>query len=463
MSVLLQTSLGEVVVDLLTTEAPRTCINFLKLCKIKYYNNVLFFNVQENLLVQSGDPTGTGGGGDSIWHVLDPSAPRAFPDELAVKPSLKKGCLCMANTGPDTNTSQFFVTMRDDDLEHLLKHTVFGHVVEGIEILEKISELYADEKGRPYQDCRILHTFVLEDPFPDPKGLNEPPSSPVAERPSAEVAEIRLSVLDNLNDNDGKTEEELLAMQREREAKSRGVFLEVVGDIPDADVKPPEEVLFLCKLNPVTTAEDLELIFSRFGPCTAHIILDYKTGDSLCFGFVEFTDKEHCIEAFFKMNNVLIDDRRIKVNFSQSVSKLWNKFHRKDKRITANDGQETSEPRGGGGHRAPPSRHVSLKPQRPESSYKLVDEPDDAKPRRRSHRSRSRDDRHRRSNSRDRYDAEDRHHPSSRHANTKRSEEDRDSKRHKADDTSSRRHRPRSRERHVRARSRDKDSRSSRR
>ncbi|KAF0774434.1 hypothetical protein AaE_001866, partial [Aphanomyces astaci] len=108
--------------------------------------------------------------------------------------------------------------MRDDDLEHLVKHTVFGHVVEGLDILQKISELYADDKGRPYQDCRILHTFVLEDPFPDPKGLVEPPSSPVADRPASEVAEIRLSVLDNLDDNDGKTEEELLAMQREREA-----------------------------------------------------------------------------------------------------------------------------------------------------------------------------------------------------------------------------------------------------
>ncbi|OQR80942.1 peptidyl-prolyl cis-trans isomerase-like protein [Achlya hypogyna] len=332
MSVLLQTSLGEIVVDLRVAETPRTCLNFLKLCKLKYYNNVLFFNVQENLLVQTGDPTGTGSGGDSVFHVLDPNAPRAIPDELGVKKqTLSKGCMCMANTGPDSNTSQFFFTMRDDDLIQFAGNTHFGNVVEGIEILQKISELYADGDGRPYQDCRILHTFVLDDPFPDPAGLIEPPSSPVAERPSAESVEVRLSVLDKLDEYDGKTEEEVLALQRDREAKSRGVFLEIIGDIPDADVKPPEEVLFLCKLNPVTSAEDLELIFSRFGPCTAHIILDYKTGDSLCFGFVEFTDKEHCIEAYFKMNNVLIDDRRVKVDFCQSVSRLWNKFRRNEK------------------------------------------------------------------------------------------------------------------------------------
>jgi peptidyl-prolyl cis-trans isomerase-like 4 len=340
MSVMLQTSMGEIVVDLLCKEAPKTSLNFLKLCKIKYYNNVLFFNVQENLLVQTGDPTGTGQGGDSIFHILDPRQPRSFPDELSLKPQLKKGCLCMANTGPDSNTSQFVFTMRDDDLQHLASHTMFGNVVEGIDVLQKISELYADENGRPYQDCRILHTFVLDDPFPDPENLIEPPSSPDQERPDAETVEIRLSVLDKLDDNEGKTEEEILALTREREAKSRAVFLEIIGDVPDADVKPPDEVLFICKLNPVTTAEDLELIFSRFGPCKAHIILDYKTGDSLCFGFVEFQDKEHCTEAYFKMNNVLIDDRRVKVNFCQSVSKLWNRRHGKH---TKGDFTDTGE------------------------------------------------------------------------------------------------------------------------
>ena len=101
----------------------------------------------------------------------------------------------------------------------------------------------------------------------------------------------------------------------------------MTGDIPDAEVKPPDEVLFVCKLNPVTTDEDLELIFSRFGTIkSCEVIRDHKTGDSLNFAFIEFETEAACVQAYEKMNNVLIDDRRIKVDFSQSVSKLWNKY-----------------------------------------------------------------------------------------------------------------------------------------
>lgn len=97
-----------------------------------------------------------------------------------------------------------------------------------------------------------------------------------------------------------------------------------MGDLPDADVKPPDNVLFVCKLNPVTTSEDLELIFSRFGEVVrADVIKDWKTGESLCYAFIEFATREACQEAYFKMENVLIDDRRIHVDFSQSVSKQF--------------------------------------------------------------------------------------------------------------------------------------------
>jgi len=92
-------------------------------------------------------------------------------------------------------------------------------------------------------------------------------------------------------------------------------------------MKPPENVLFVCKLNSVTDDEDLQLIFSRFDPeAKAEIIRDPITGDSLQYAFIEFATKEQCTEAYFKMNNALIDDRRIKVDFSQSVAKVWNKY-----------------------------------------------------------------------------------------------------------------------------------------
>ena len=109
----------------------------------------------------------------------------------------------------------------------------------------------------------------------------------------------------------------------QREAQANAQILEMVGDIPDADAKPPENVLFVCKLNPATTGEDLEIIFSRFGPIiTSEVIKDQKSGDSLQYAFIEFENEEDCTKAYFKMDNVLIDDRRIHVDFCQSLAKV---------------------------------------------------------------------------------------------------------------------------------------------
>ncbi|KAK9747538.1 RNA recognition motif [Popillia japonica] len=89
----------------------------------------------------------------------------------------------------------------------------------------------------------------------------------------------------------------------------------MIGDIPDAEMAPPENVLFVCKLNPVTTDDDLEIIFSRFGKINScEVIRDKKTDESLQYAFVEFDDHKACEDAYFKMDNVLIDDRRIHVN-----------------------------------------------------------------------------------------------------------------------------------------------------
>ena len=111
--------------------------------------------------------------------------------------------------------------------------------------------------------------------------------------------------------------------RREREARAQALTLEMVGDLPFAEVKPPENVLFVCKLNPVTTDEDLELIFSRFGKIlSCEVIRDKRTGDSLQYAFIEYEDQSSCEQAYFKMQGVLIDDHRIHVDFSQSVSKL---------------------------------------------------------------------------------------------------------------------------------------------
>ncbi|CAM9627698.1 unnamed protein product [Chrysoparadoxa australica] len=189
MSVMLETSLGPVVVDLLTKEAPLAAKNFLKLCKIKYYNGCLFYNVQENFMLQAGDPSATGKGGESVYGQMYGEQARFFQDEII--PTQKfdsKGTLAMANQGrPDSNSSQFFITMRGDDLTHLDgKHTIFGSVAEGLEVLDEINTQFCDEEGRPYRDIRILHTYVLDDPFDDPPQLEVPPESPTREKPDAE-------------------------------------------------------------------------------------------------------------------------------------------------------------------------------------------------------------------------------------------------------------------------------------
>lgn len=335
MSVLVVTSLGDIVIDLYTDRCPLTCKNFLKLCKIKYYNGCLFHSVQKDFTAQTGDPTGTGSGGDSIYKFLYGDQARFFQDEIHLDlKHTKMGTVAMASAGENLNASQFYITLRDD-LDYLDgKKTVFGEVAEGLETLSRINESYVDDKSRPYKNIRIKHTYVLDDPFEDPPQLSElvPDASPEG-KPKDEVDdEVRLED-DWVPMDEQLGAGELEEVIRAKEAYSRAVVLESIGDIPDAEIKPPDNVLFVCKLNPVTEDEDLNTIFSRFGTViSADIIRDFKTGDSLCYAFIEFEDREACEQAYFKMDNALIDDRRIHVDFSQSVSKMWNQYRRKGNR-----------------------------------------------------------------------------------------------------------------------------------
>ena len=226
--------------------------------------------------------------------------------------------------------SQFFITLGDelDSLDG--KYTIFGRVAEGFDTLEKINDAYCDDKGRPYRDIRIKHTIVLEDPFPDLPGLEEPPESPVPSK--AQLATVRLGEEEE-DEAVGKTEEELERLRREKEARANALTLEIIGDLPFAEVTAPENILFVAKLNPATQDEDLELIFSRFGKIlSCEIIRDKQTGDSLQYAFIEFEKREACEMAYFKMQDVLIDDKRIKVDFSQSTSKIFSAWREDENR-----------------------------------------------------------------------------------------------------------------------------------
>lgn len=347
MSAILETSKGDITVDLYPEDCPNTSRNFLKLCKIKYYNNCLFHNVQHNFIAQTGDPTATGTGGESIYGKMYGEQARFFDDEI--RPHLKhkkKGTLAMAGGGENLNASQFYITTGAelDSLDE--KHTIFGEVAEGLDVLSAINDTLVDGNCRPMQNIRIRHTIILDDPFEDPPQLAEliPEMSP---EPTFAGDDDRLED-DWRPDQDTRPIEEIEKASREKEAHNRAVVLEMIGDLPEAESKPPSNMLFICKLNQVTTEEDLEIIFSRFGTITScDIIKDWKTGDSLCYAFLGFDNDKSCEEAYFKMNNVLIDDRRIKVDFSQSVYHLWKDFRKFGKAGSAQSGKDANAHEGG--------------------------------------------------------------------------------------------------------------------
>lgn len=250
-----------------------------------------------------------------------------------------------ASNDPDVRlaASQFIITLGEDTDFLDGKAAIFGKVVEGFDALEKINEAIVDEKGYPMIDIRIKHTVILDDPYPDPPGLREPSSSPPPT--DAQMKTVRIADEAALHENDGVDEETLERRRREREAQAQALTLEMMGDLPFAEVKPPENVLFVCKLNPVTGDDDLELIFGRFGKIlSCEVIRDSKTGDSLQYAFIEYDDKASCEQAYFKMQGVLIDDRRIHVDFSQSVSKLSDVW-----RNSANNKRRQNASRGGWG------------------------------------------------------------------------------------------------------------------
>ena len=278
MSVLLELNVGDIVIDLHTELAPKTCLNFLKLCKTKYYNFSPIYNVQKGFSFQTGDPLGPfspeSDGGSSIWGVLEGSSKRFFPSEFS--PKLKhttRGTVSMATAplrtggGDDERVggSQFIITL-GDNLDYLDgKLSIFGQVVEGFDTLEKIDDAFCDETGRPLKDIRLRHTIVLDDPFDDPPGLVDPPESPVPTK--AQLATVRIGDDENLEEVVDPEQAE--KRRREREARAQALTLEMVGDLPFADVKPPENVLFVCKLNPVTQGSFLSLRLCSFFPIWA--------------------------------------------------------------------------------------------------------------------------------------------------------------------------------------------------
>lgn len=333
MSVVIETSIGDITVDLFVKDRPKATFNFLKLCKVKFYNYCLLFEVKRNYAVRTGDPKNDGTGGESIYWLDKTKRVRKKYFSSEKLPFIKHdsvGLISMVNNGKDQHGSQFFITL-DKDLDFLDRqgHTVFGKVVEGLDIIGSLNKILVDDSDRPYRDICISHTVVLDDPFADPAFIRDRLRRASPGIPEHLIDSARVGIYDDLDADHGKTVEELETELEEKEAQEKAILLEILGDLPSADARPPENVLFICKLNPITEEEDLKRIFSRFGDIRCvNIVKDPKSGTSLQYGFIEYYNKEDCEKAYMKMDNVLLDDRRIRVDFSQSVAKYRKKLRR---------------------------------------------------------------------------------------------------------------------------------------
>ncbi|KAF9914798.1 heme binding [Lobosporangium transversale] len=141
--------LGEITIELYTEHAPKTCKNFYELARKGYYNDVIFHRIIPDFMIQGGDPTGTGRGGSSIYG-------DKFADEF--HPALKHtgaGILSMANSGPNTNGSQFFITLAPTPwLDN--KHTIFGRVSAGLRVVNRMGLVATDSNDRPKELVKII-------------------------------------------------------------------------------------------------------------------------------------------------------------------------------------------------------------------------------------------------------------------------------------------------------------------
>ena len=177
----IKTNQGEIKVQLFPKQAPKTVENFTKLAEKGYYDGVIFHRVIPDFMIQGGDPTGTGRGGESIYG-------RAFEDEFSTELFNFNGALSMANAGPNTNGSQFFIVSATRVPKNMLdemktvgypqevidnykenggtpwldhRHTVFGQVISGMDVVQKISKVARDQMDKPKDDV-VMEKVTVE-------------------------------------------------------------------------------------------------------------------------------------------------------------------------------------------------------------------------------------------------------------------------------------------------------------
>ena len=146
-----KTNHGDITIELLPERSPQTVNNFVFLARDGFYDGVIFHRVIKGFMIQGGDPTGTGMGGPGY----------KFRDELEGDGAYTRGTVAMANSGPNTNGSQFFIMHKDVGLPH--SYTIFGKVTDGIDVVDSIADSKTDRSDRPESEVRISAIEVAED------------------------------------------------------------------------------------------------------------------------------------------------------------------------------------------------------------------------------------------------------------------------------------------------------------
>ena len=150
----IKTNLGTIEIELFEKQTPKTVENFVGLANKEYYKGVIFHRVIDNFMIQGGDPTGTGRGGESFWG-------KKFEDEIVKELVFdSEGLLAMANAGPNTNGSQFFITLAPTKWLNG-NHTIFGQVINGMDVVKAIGKVEKNAQDRPIKDV-VMESVTIE-------------------------------------------------------------------------------------------------------------------------------------------------------------------------------------------------------------------------------------------------------------------------------------------------------------
>lgn len=152
-----ETTMGAFVIELYHRHTPRTCYNVAALAEAGYYDGTIFHRIIKDFMIQGGDPTGTGRGGESVYG-------GKFEDEITRNlKHVGAGCVSMANSGPNTNGSQFFISLKP--LPWLDgKHTIFGRIHSGMGVVQRMGLVATDKEDQPKGEVKIHKAFALHSP-----------------------------------------------------------------------------------------------------------------------------------------------------------------------------------------------------------------------------------------------------------------------------------------------------------